>query len=181
MVAQIQTVQDVKLVLPLPSSSTPSAIQGLIQIFTAPERTFYVDVIAQAMRLGGQGTSVCIAQFFKGGIFQGVKAPRKLGQNLEWLRCDLSRNISVDTDLTQNEFEAILDLWSYVKYLISNGNYELVILDELNLAIERSLISESEIIDTLKTRPHKLDIILTGANIPDSLINIADQVTKRRR
>lgn len=176
MVAQIEAVQNIKLVNP-----TPSTVQGLIQVFTASERIFYVDVIAQAMRLGGQGALVCIAQFFKGGICQGVKAPRKLGQNLEWLRCDLSRNIDADIELMESESKAILDLWGYVKYLIASAHHELIILDDLNLAIERSLISELEIIDTLKNRPPKLDIILTGANMPDSLIDIADRVTKRRR
>jgi len=176
MVAQIQTtVQDIKPILSMPRT------QGVMQVFTAPDRTFYVDVIAQALRLGGQGTSVLIAQFFKGGIRQGVEAPRKLGQNLEWLRCDLSRNIESGTELTDKESTAILDLWGYVKNLISKGTHQLIVLDELNLAIERSLISESEIIETLKSRPPKVDITLTGANIPDSLINIADQVTQRRR
>jgi len=184
MVAQIQTARDAKLVLPVSPSPLPSmsgAIQGIIQIFTATDRTFYVDVIAQALRLGGQGTSVLIAQFFKGGIHQGVTAPRKLGQNLEWLRSDLSRNITDDTELTKAESQAILDMWAYIKHLIATDSRKLIILDELNLAIERALISESEIIDTLKSRPRKLDIILTGANMPDSLINIADQVTQRRR
>ncbi len=178
MVAQIQTVSikpDPKLVLPLPSS------QGLVQIFTAPDRLFYVDVISQALRLGGQGTSVLIAQFFKGGISQGVEAPRRLGQNLQWVRCNLSRNIEADTELTDPECEAILDLWGYVKSVISKGTYELIILDELNLVLERSLVLESEVIDTLMSRSHKIDITLTGANMPSSLINIADQVTQRRR
>jgi len=184
MVAQIQTARDAKLVLPVSPSPLPSmsgAIQGIIQIFTATDRTFYVDVIAQALRLGGQGTSVLIAQFFKGGIHQGVTAPRKLGQNLEWLRSDLSRNIAADTELTAREAQAILEMWANVKYVITTDRRKLIILDELNLAIERSLIAESEIIDVLKSRPQKLDIILTGANMPESLINIADQVTQRRR
>jgi cob(I)alamin adenosyltransferase len=179
MVAQIQAVQDIKPDIKLVSPIPPS--QGVMQIFTAPDRTFYVDVIAQAVRLGGQGTSVLIAQFFKGGIRQGVEAPRKLGQNLEWVRCDLSRNIEPSTELTEDEGKAILDLWGYVKNLITKGKHQLIILDDLNLAIERSLISESEVIDTLKSRPQKVDITLTGANIPHSLINIADQVTQRRR
>jgi len=180
MVAQIQTTTDIKLdVKPITKILLPSAL-GIMQIFTAHERTFYVDVIAQAMRLGGQGTSVLIAQFFKGGIHQGVEAPRKLGQNLKWVRCNLSRNIETDTELTENERKAILDLWGYVKPLIINGSHELIILDEINLVIERSLIPESEVINTLKSRPHKVDITLTGANMPSSLINIADQVTQRR-
>ncbi len=177
MVAQIQVIPDVKLVVP----ATVGKIFGTIQIFTAPEGIFYVEVFAQAVRLGGQGTGVLIAQFFKGGINQGVKAPRRLGQNLEWLRCDLGRNIEADTDITAVETEAILDLWSYVKLSIVKGKRELIILDGLNLLISRAMIAESEIIDVLKARRGMLDIILTGANMPKNLMDIADQVTQRRR
>ncbi|AFY74983.1 ATP:corrinoid adenosyltransferase [Synechococcus sp. PCC 7502] len=178
MVAQIQTTPDLK---PTAKKLSMSASQGLVQIFTAPERTFYVDVFAQALRLGGQGRSVLIAQFFKGGINQGVDSPRKLGQNLTWFRGNLSRSIEADMQLTELESTAILDLWTHVKEHIATGDYELIILDELNLAVERSLVSQSEIIETLTNRPRQVDVILTGANMPISLISIADQVTQRRR
>lgn len=174
MVAQIKSTPDLKLVLPT------LAITGRIQIFTAPDQIFYVDVISQALRLGGQGSAVMIAQFFKGGINQGTDFPRRIGQNLEWVRADLSRNIKSDSILSTDEAEAILKLWTWVKSSIYTGGYELIILEDLNLAIERSLVSEAEIIETLKSRPPKLDITLMGANISDNLINIADQVTQRR-
>jgi cob(I)alamin adenosyltransferase len=174
MVAQVKSTSELKLVLPI------LAIAGRIQIFTAPDQTFYVDVIAQALRLGGQGSAVAIIQFFKGGIHQGVNSPRRLGQNLAWIRADLSRNIKADSILSADEAKSILDLWAWVKSSLFEGGYTLIILEDLNLAIKRSLISESEVIETLKSRPPELDIILMGANISDSLINIADQVTQHR-
>jgi cob(I)alamin adenosyltransferase len=177
MVAQIQTVRPKTLKIALPVN--PS--QGIIQIFTAPDRTFYVDVIAQALRAAGQGSKVMVAQFFQGGIRQGVGLPRTLGQNLQWLRCNLSRQIQSESILTEAEAEAILDLWTSTKQAIASGTYGLMVLDELNLAIERSLLTEAEVIETLKLRPNKLEIIITGANIANSLISLADQVTHRRR
>jgi len=177
MVAQIQTVKTKTLKIALPV--TPS--QGIIQIFTAPDRLFYVDVIAQALRAAGQGTPTLVVQFFQGGIRQGVDLPRTMGQNLQWLRCDLSRKIDSDTIMTETEQEAVLSLWAYTKQAIASGQYSLMVLDELNLAIERSLLTETEVIETLKLRPRKLDIMITGANIGNSLVNFADQVTHRRR
>jgi cob(I)alamin adenosyltransferase len=96
------------------------------------------------------------------------------------LRGDLSRNIDPSTELTEPEIAAIKDLWQYVKTAIAEGEYNLVLLDELNMAIPLQVIAEAEIIKTIETRPDHVDIILTGANMPESLLEIADQVTQRR-
>ncbi|AFY68515.1 cob(I)yrinic acid a,c-diamide adenosyltransferase [Thalassoporum mexicanum PCC 7367] len=154
--------------------------KGTIQIFTAPQTRFYGKVVAQALNHAGHGTKVLIAQMFQGGIRQGTQSPRQLAQTLDWLRCDLARNIDPTTELTKPEIEAVQNLWQFVKTAIANGEHGLILLDELNMAIPLGVIDEAEIIATISNRPDHVDVILTGANMPDSLLEIADQVTKRR-
>jgi cob(I)alamin adenosyltransferase len=55
-----------------------------------------------------------------------------------------------------------------------------VILDEANLLVARSLISEEELLQVLETRSPKVNIILMGASMPDLISDYADQVTHRR-
>lgn len=61
------------------------------------------------------------------------------------------------------------------------GDYSLVILDELSLALHLNLIPESEVLGLIQQRPQHIDMILTGPNMPSSLMDVADQITEMRR
>jgi cob(I)alamin adenosyltransferase len=155
--------------------------KGTLQVFIAPNRSLYADVIAQALRIAGQGTSVLVIQFFQGGINQGVANPRRLGENLTWLRCNVDRNIDdPERELTETEVVAVMELWQYAKTAIQTGEHGLVVLDQIGFAIERSLFSETELLEALEQRPSQVDIMLTGATISSKILDSADQVTKRR-
>ncbi len=173
MVAPVETA--VKTVTPFSYS-----ISGSVQIFTSSQRGFFTDVVAQALRVAGQGTSVLVVQFLKGGIGQGYDRPVRLGQHLEWIRCDLAR--CVDTPhLDDAEIQSLQRLWRHVRRTIAEGDYTLAILDELSLAIHFGLIDEAEAIEFLQQRPPHVDIVLTGPNMPESLLETADRVTEIRR
>jgi cob(I)alamin adenosyltransferase len=199
--------------LETPSIDTPQGTQqtpqpsivGMVQVFTnsssvpdpQPERKFFTNVLAQALRIAQQGTKVLVVQFLKGGINQGSQHPTRLGQNLDWLRCNLQRDITGNiignitentTDLgeesgeiTPEEQGAVAELWQHTQGLVDRGDYSLVILDELSLAINLGLILEDRVLEFLDQRPPAIDIIFTGAAMPQGILNIADQVTKIRR
>ncbi len=166
---------------PSKSLTRVTPIQGNIQVFIAPHRNLHADIIAQAMRVAGQGTKVLLVQLFQTGINQGLQNPRRLVENLEWLRCDAQRDLSKnEIELTDVEKAAVLEIWNYAKTTIKSANASLVVLDEVNLLVERSLITEAELLEVLETRSPKVNIILTGDSMPDSISNHADQVTHRR-
>ncbi|KGF73914.1 cob(I)yrinic acid a,c-diamide adenosyltransferase [Neosynechococcus sphagnicola sy1] len=155
-------------------------VEGLVQVFTCSHRSFFTSVMAQALRIAGHGTSVLVVQFLKGGIGQGHEHPIQLGQNLQWIRCNLPR--CIDTPhLDQEEAQSLTDLWQYTQDVVLRGQYSLVVLDELSLAINFGLIPEVEVLAFLGKRPQHIDIILTGPAMPQSLLDIADQITEFRR
>jgi cob(I)alamin adenosyltransferase len=156
------------------------AIEGLVQIVTAPHRNFFTNVMAQALRVAGQGTPVLVVQFLKGGIRMGPDHPIHLCQHLEWLRCNLPRCIDT-SELESDEMEALTDLWQYTKEAVIGDRFSLVVLDELSLAIHLGLIPEAEVLDLIAQRPRHIDMILTGPEMPQSLIDRADQITELRR
>jgi cob(I)alamin adenosyltransferase len=156
------------------------AVEGLVQIVTAPHRSFFTNVMAQALRVAGQGTPVLVVQFLKGGIRMGPDHPIHLCQHLEWLRCNLPRCIDTPT-LEPSEMEALTELWDYTKAAVVGDRFSLVVLDELSLAIHLGLIPEAEVLDLMHQRPRHVDMILTGPEMPQSLIDRADQVTELRR
>jgi cob(I)alamin adenosyltransferase len=160
--------------------SLPYPIEGLVQVFTSSHRSFFTDVMAQALRVAGQGTPVLIVQFLKGGIRQGYEHPVRLAQKLDWIRCNLPR--CIDTPhLDDSETKALQELWHYTQKVVFEGTYSLVVLDELSLAINFDLIAETEVLAFLAKRPAHVDIILTGPDIPKSILDVADQITEIRR
>ncbi len=158
------------------------SLKGTVQVFVASERSFYSDVLAQGLRIAGQGTSVLLVQFFQGGIRQGLNQPRHLMEHLQWLRADLHRNLHGLTAeaLTAEEKAAILELWHHAEYLIRHGKSMHIILDEVNLLLAYDLVSEAEILDVLEHRSHAVDVVLTGCAMPEAILSAADQVTEYR-
>ncbi len=206
--------------LETPSIDTPQGTQqpqtsivGMVQVFTnsssapdpQPERKFFTNVLAQALRIAQQGPKVLVVQFLKGGINQGSQHPTRLGQNLDWLRCNLQRDITGNMigivteniaenvtenmtdrgaesgEITPEEQSSVAELWQHTQGLVDRGEYALVILDELSLAMNLGLIPEDQVLEFLNQRPPAIDIIFTGAAMPQGILNIADQVTKIRR
>ncbi|MEM7727015.1 MAG: P-loop NTPase family protein [Cyanobacteria bacterium P01_A01_bin.45] len=173
MVAQLESTS-INSVLNL-----PYPVEGILQVFTSSHRSFFTNVMAQALRIAGQGNSVLIAQFLKGGIHQGYDSPVKLGHNLDWIRCDLPRCIDTP-DLDTSESKSLQEMWKYTQKVVLRNQYSLVVLDELSLAINFGLIPETEVLELLKQRPAHIDIIFTGSDMPKSILDIADQVTEIR-
>lgn len=158
----------------------PHMVEGLVQVFTAPHRSFFTNVMAQALRIAGQGNSVLVVQFLKGGIQQGHDHPIHLGQTLDWLRCNLPRCINTP-DVEATEASALRELWDYTQSAVFAGKYSLVVLDELSLAINFGLIPELEVLSFLERRPRNVDVILTGPEMPIAILELADQITELRR
>lgn len=160
--------------------SLPYAIAGLVQVFTCSPRCFFTNVMAQALRIAGQGTPVLVVQFLKGGIGQGFEHPVQLGQSLDWIRCDLPRYIDTP-QLDEAETKSLLALWQHTQKVVSEGKYAFVVLDELSLAIDFGLIPLEEVLEFIKNRPSHVDIVLTGPEMPQAILELADQITEIRR
>lgn len=173
MLAQLETPVDSPSHLPYP-------LEGLVQVFTCSHRSFFTTVIAQALRIAGQGNPVLVVQFLKGGIAQGHERPIRLGQNLDWIRCDLPRCIDTP-QLDEAEAHSLLQLWQHTQKVVYEGKYSLVVLDELSLAINFGLIPQEEVLAFLEKRPGHVDVILTGPEMPQALLEVADQITQIRR
>lgn len=179
MVSQLRTLPGSALSPPI-RHPLLRAIEGTVQIFTSPNRTFFTNVMVQSMRVAEQGLPVLVVQFLKGGLNQGPENPMQVGQNLSWIRFDAPECIS-DPDIDDKTRDALQTLWEHTQRAVKSGTYGLVVLDELSLAVDFGLIKENEVLNMLKNRPSHVEVILTGPQMPASLIDVADQVTEFRR
>lgn len=158
--------------------------EGLLQIHTAPYRGSFAAVYSQALRSAGLGSRVLISQFLKGGVDQGLAGSLRLCGRLQWLRPATPLCLEAppgDDSVAAALRAAVREVWEYSRDSLLAGDVDLMVLDELGLAVDLGWLTEPEVCDILERRPAHLDVILTGPAMPASLMAMADQVTELRR
>lgn len=154
--------------------------EGLLQIHTAPFRGSFGGVFSQALRTAGLGSRVLISQFLKGGVEQGLARSLWLCGRLQWLRPEVPGCLE-RAPSSEQERLAVQEVWQYSREQLLAGAVDLMVLDELGLAVKLGYLEAQEVSECLEQRPSHLDVILTGPSMPAELMAMADQVTQLRR
>jgi cob(I)alamin adenosyltransferase len=129
-----------------------------------------------AVRAVARGWKVCVVQFLKSGDWSvgEEKVGRQVG--MDWFA--LGDGFTWDSE-DISESEAIARAaWRRAKEIITAGEYDLVILDEVTYPINWGWIDGAEVVETIRSRPERVNLILTGRDAPEQLIEIADTVTE---
>lgn len=153
--------------------------EGLLQVNTASFRGSFASVFSEALRSAGLGSRVLISQLLRGGVEQGPHRPVQMCGRLTWLRPALEQCLQGPG--TTEEQAAVQQLWQETQRQMLEGAADLVVLDELGLALSYGLLDADEVLTTLRQRPARMDVILTGPSMSESIMAMADQVTELRR
>ena len=128
------------------------------------------------LRAKARGWNVSVIQFLKSGEWK--VGEEKLGRQIGvdwWAIGDGFTWDAADMD----ESTAIArEAWAFAESVIRGGEYELVILDEITYPMNWGWIDPAEVIETIRTRPPHVNVIVTGRDAPAPLIEIADTVTE---
>lgn len=157
------------------------AQHGYIQVYTGNGKGKTTASLGLAMRALGRCWKVLIIMFTKGGDDYGeLKAFRELApdiaNNLKIVQAGLDRIVYIDNQ-NEKDREEILKGWNLAKKAIENDEYQLIILDEANIAINLGIIDVDEVVDVLKNKPDNMEIVLTGRNAHPKIIEIAHLVS----
>lgn len=169
--------------LPVCSHGVPDRFaraDGVFQVTVAPFRGSFNDVLSQAIRVAGQGSRVMVAQFMNGGINQGPERATKLCGSLEWIRPAIDCSLVDPAAITQVHRQAVNTVWAVCRQQLLSGILDLMVLDELGLALKFDLLEENNVLSALRQRPASLDLTLIGSEIPDAILEMANQVTQLR-
>jgi cob(I)alamin adenosyltransferase len=153
--------------------------EGLLQVHTASFRGSFASVFSEALRSAGLGSRVLICQFLRGGVDQGPHQPVQMCGRLTWLRPAVTSCLQAEH--SADDKQAVQELWQETQRQILEEAPDLVVLDELGLALDYGLLDANAVISTLQTRPGRMDVILTGPAVPEPVMAMADQVTELRR
>lgn len=152
---------------------------GLVHVYTGNGKGKTTAALGLAFRAIGHGLKAYMIQFMKGDLNYGEILSANSCNNLTIVQfgrdCFVDRNNpeKVDIDLAKKALE-------HAKEIIGNGEYDLVILDEVNVALEWKLIETEDVIELIRDRPKNVELVLTGRYAPQEIIDIGDYVTEMR-
>lgn len=159
------------------TDSTKKPKQGMLMVITGNGKGKTTSAFGQALRATGQGFRVCIIQFMKGREYGEILALKKYLPDIKLYQFGLDsfvmrdRPAPVDIELAREGFEK-------AKEVIQSGEFDMVILDEINVVGDFKLVPEEEILELAQNRPPELDLVFTGRYASEKVKDLADMVSE---
>ena len=155
--------------------------KGLLLINTGPGKGKTTAALGTAMRAAGNGMRVLILQFLKGSWHYGeLDAAELLGPNfvLKQMGRGFVKVGGAETD--PEDIRLVNEAWNEAREAIYSGEWDMVVLDEINYAISYGMLDPAIVAEALRDRPPMVHVILTGRNAHPTLVELADTVTEMR-
>ncbi len=156
--------------------------RGYIQIYTGDGKGKTTASLGLAMRALGHGWKVLIIQFTKGDSatsYGEISSASKFMENLEVMQCGMDR-VVYSHNVSLDDYKEAKKGWDKAKEAINSGEYQLIILDEINICVAMNMIKLSEVKEALINKPEQLEIVLTGRYAHPELQALAHLVTEMK-
>jgi cob(I)alamin adenosyltransferase len=151
--------------------------RGLVIVITGNGKGKTTSAFGQALRAVGQGYKVLIVQFMKGRKYGEFIAAEKYLPRLTIHRYGLDSFVMRDNPAAV-DIELAVQGFEFAKKAIASSKYNMVILDEINVAVDFKLIDLKQVVEMIKNKPPALDLILTGRYAAKEIIRLADTVSE---
>ena len=153
-------------------------MKGYIQVYTGDGKGKTTAALGLAIRAVGAGEKVFFAQFVKGKVYSEIEAVQKFLPDITVRQYGL--DCFIFHNPTQQDIDAAQAGFKEISIVIQSGKYEIVVLDEANIALFYNLFTTEELIEVLQSKPENVEIVVTGRYAPIEIINIADLVTEMK-
>ena len=154
--------------------------QGLVSIFTGDGKGKTTAAIGSIIRAAGHGLRVFIIYFMKGkGYINGENSILSQLPNVKTASFGQTGWVDKENIKAEHREQAALAL-STARDTINSGEYDIIVLDEINVAINYGLIELDEVVKIIKEKPKRVELILTGRYAEPRLVQTADLVTEMR-
>lgn len=158
------------------TKSDRSDSRGLIIVNTGDGKGKTTAALGLALRAVGHGMRVLMVQFIKANDKTGeVKAAARLAPELT---VKVMGRGFVFEGWSDEDRAAAQEAWEFGKAAIDSGQYDMVILDEINYVLDEGIIEPGLVLDALSRRPSALHVVLTGRHAPAEIVKTADVVTE---
>ncbi len=156
--------------------------KGLVIVYTGGGKGKTTAALGMALRAMGYEHRVCMIQFIKGSWHYGeADSAKKLGPNFELIAAGMGFVGIIDDHSPKEDHRRVArEAVETSRKKIASGKYNLIILDEINYAVNLDLIKTDDVVDLIKDRPAGLNLVLTGNHARQEIVGLADLVTEMR-
>lgn len=151
---------------------------GLVIVNTGNGKGKTTAAIGTAIRAVGSGFKVFMVQFIKGPWKAGEHLMAEKIDNFEIKR--MGEGFTWNTKDRERDTKVAHEAWDFCKSLIDKNEHDLLIFDEINIALDLGYLEVDAVVEAVKNKPKLMHIILTGRGAPQGLMDAADLVTEMR-
>ncbi len=150
--------------------------KGFVHIYTGNGKGKTTAAIGLGIRATGEGLKVYMIQFMKGRRYSEIDALENI-KDFTVIQFGRDEFVSkenpeqIDIDLARKGFE-------HAKEIIKNGEHDLIILDEINVAVDFKLIPLKDVLKLMDEKPEKVELVLTGRYVHPDMVKQADLVSE---
>lgn len=155
---------------------------GLTIVYTGKGKGKTTAALGIALRAVGYEKRICMIQFIKGSWHYGeMDSSKRLEPEFEMVAVGKGFVGIIDDKSSKEEHRDIAnEAIKISNEKIQSGKYDIVILDEINYAVNLGLIPVNDVLNLIKSKPQEVDLVLTGNYAKDEVVNLADLVTEMR-
>ena len=155
---------------------------GLTIVYTGKGKGKTTAALGIALRATGYKKKICMIQFIKGSWHYGeMESSKRLEPEFEMVAIGKGFVGIIDDKSPKEDHQEIAkEAIRISNEKIQSGKYDIVILDEINYAVNLNLISLDDVLDLIKSKPENVDLVLTGNYAKEEVIEVADLVTEMK-
>jgi cob(I)alamin adenosyltransferase len=154
--------------------------KGLVQVYTGDGKGKTTAAIGQGIRAFGRGKTVYMVQFLKSNETGELTTLKSLEPRFRVFRFEKNRDFvwKLSTEEKEELKDDIAKALVFVRDTFRDNCCDILILDEIMAVLGNELASIDNVLDIIKSKPEKVELILTGRNVPKEIIEVADYVSQ---
>jgi cob(I)alamin adenosyltransferase len=153
-------------------------MKGYVHVYTGDGKGKTTAAVGLALRAAGAGLKVYIAQFVKGMKYSELNAMEKLKEVITVKQ--YGRDCFIYRDPEPEDIQAAREGLQEVREIMCSGEYQVIILDEANIATYYNLFSVDNLLDFIRAKPEEVELVITGRRADPRVIEEADLVTEMK-
>ena len=161
------------------SERSSDARRGLIQVYTGNGKGKTTAALGLTLRACGHGLRTYIGQFLKGQSYGELRSVKRLTPRVVIEQYGLDELVLAD-NITPEQRAAAQDGLAKAKQALLSNKYDIVILDEIHVALNYGLLTLEEVTELMECKPPQVELVMTGRGAPQTVIDQADLATEMR-
>jgi cob(I)alamin adenosyltransferase len=153
--------------------------QGLVQVYTGDGKGKTTAAIGLGIRATGKGFKVFMVQFLKGRHYGEVETIKRLGDDFTLVQSGLDSFVKKG-EASEEDLRLAHEGLELARKAVMSGDYDIVILDEVNVAVELGVLRVDEVLPLIDGKPSTVELVLTGRYAPEEFCGRADLITEMK-